>query len=581
MYTTPRTTTEPAEGSSSVRLQDGTEISWVGFGTGPLVLTGHLGGYSTRLLGLTPAQAAERAAVLLRPYRATQAPAPALVLQGATPATRLFEGDVSDLAAGRPPYDCATYLETRAVFTARRGDLVVGRTAPWREAAEVFGIDTVDLQDLEHYYLCQALLAAADRHTDDAAESPVGRLVAWLMSHPDAVVRPYALDEETQIFLLWLLHRAGLSSLRVEANNHVVSTRWNSKRHIHPYVGDAEALPASGVGPQQLLAAEQRLSEAYRRLRLVMPVLPGYTLARTDAGPERFADDAVRAAALLCDRYRIQRAFLKPSEAGDGARIVGPVDLRDVATLRAAAVDAHQYGDDYLLEAAVEFLTLHSDGTDHPVAPSGHIRGGEVAAGLTLQILNGCAWEGNAYLDGEEWENCGLPRHLYDTMRHSMSALHAAFLSEPSIIDASYGGLVTGGVDFAVGRIGGVFQDRIVAAAIDFNLSSNGAEYLRTFHEKVTADGTGSGTGNGNGTGTGERYAATRLFRPTATATLGATRAAMHAALPEGAVADLVACVPGRWGMVAATGTGVRHAMTRTERLVGILADTGLAQPLP
>ncbi|MFD3698400.1 hypothetical protein ACFWUZ_19990 [Streptomyces sp. NPDC058646] len=445
MHSTPRTTTAPAAGSSSVRLQDGTEIAWVGFGTGPLVREGHLSGYSTRLLGLTPGLAAEQAARLLRPYRASAAAVPALVLQGATPATRLFEGDVSDLAAGRPPYDCATYLETRAVFTARRGDLVVGRTGPWREAAEVFGIDTVDLGDLEHYYLCQALLAAADRHRDEDTRSPTGRLVAWLRSHPHAVARPYALDQETQIFLLWLLRRAGLSSLRVEANNPVVSTRWNSKRHIHPFVGDAGALSPSGLDPDQLLAAEQRLSEAYRRLRLVMPVLPGYTLARSSGEPGRFADDAVRAADLLRDRYRIRSAFLKPSEAGDGARIVGPLDLRDTATLRAAAADAHQYGDDYLLEAAVDYLTLRSNGTDHPVGPSGHIRGGAVAPGLTLQILNGCAWEGNAYLDAAEWESCGLPRPLYDTMRRAMTALHAAFLGEASIMDASYGGLVTGG----------------------------------------------------------------------------------------------------------------------------------------
>ncbi|WP_019891756.1 hypothetical protein [Streptomyces purpureus] len=555
----------------TVRLQDGTEVAWQGFDTGPRVhREEHLAGYSSRLLGLTPAQAAERASRVLRPYRAAGAPVPALVLQGATPATRLFEGDVSDLAAGRAPYDCATYMETRAVFTARTGDLVVGRTPPWREAAEVFGAEAVDLGDVEHYYLCQALLAAADRHTGDETGTPMARIVGWLRAHPHAVVRPYALDGEMQVFLLWLVGRAGVESLRIEANSLVVSKRWNSKRHIHPVVDDAEALSVFGVPPHEVLAAEQRLSEGCRRLGLVMPVLPGYTLARREEGPKLFADDAVRAAELLRRRYLLQRAFLKPTEAGDGARIVGPIDLGDTDALRAAATEAHQYGDDYLLEAAVDYLRLDgAGGARLPVAPSGHVREGKVAPGLTLQVLSGHAWEGNVFVDGAEWDRCGLPPALYGTMRQAMTALQAAFLSEAAVADGSHGGLVTGGVDFAVGRIGGVFQDRVLAAAIDYNLSSHGAEYLRSFHEK---------TASGPAGRVAEPYAATRLFRPTATATLKAARMAVLAAVPEGARAELVACVPGRWGMVAATGTGVRHAMAQAERLVDVLVAAGLAQ---
>ncbi|MVO87815.1 hypothetical protein GPA10_24405 [Streptomyces sp. p1417] len=545
-----------------IRLKDGTERAWEGFGTGPYVHQGGLADYSARLLGLTPQQAEQEAARRLLPYRATpQDRDPSLFLHGATPANRHFEGDVADLAEGRPPYDCATYLEARAAFLARPGDLLVGRTRPWREAAEVFGVDAVDLQDLKHYYLCQALLATAVRHTESHPEShhdkdasPLGRVIAWLRARPHAVARPYALDGETQIFLLWLLRRTGLERLHTDANSPRVATAWNSKNHIHPYIRDAEELPAhEGMPPDRLLAAEQRLSLAHRRLGLVMPVLPGYTVRRHADEPDRFADDTGRAADLLRRRYGLRRAFFKPCEAGSGARIVGPVDLHDAARLRDAATEAHQHGDDYLLEAAVDYLTYDDGGGSRcPVAPSGHIRDGRVAPGLTLQILNGYAWEGNVFTDRAGWRRCGLPPALYDTMARAMEALHTAFLSQASVTDGSHGGLVTGGVDFAVGRIGGVFGDEVLAAAIDFNLSSHGAEYLRTFQDK-----------------SGARYAATRLFRPSATASLTAGRAAV----PD---ADLIACVPDRWGMVAATGLDVLDAAEETRRRIDVLASAGL-----
>ncbi|WP_162793837.1 hypothetical protein [Streptomyces paludis] len=566
--------------STTIRLPDGTELAWEGFGTGPLVYDGDFAGHSERLLGLSPSEVAEQTSRRLLPYRAGgEGDAPALILHSATRATKGFDGDVSDLAAGRTPYDCATYLEARAVFLARPGDLTVGRTAPWKESVRVFGIDSVDLGDLEHYYLYQALLEAAVRHPEGTGSgatgttpkattpAPLTRIIDWVRARPHAIVRTYALDREMQIFLLWLLRRTGRESLRIDANNHVVSLDWNRKRHIHPFVEDAESLSATGMPPDELLAAEQRLGEGYRRVGMAIPVLPGYTMARPDAPAERFVEEAVRAAALLRRRYGLTHAFLKPSQSGSGARIVGPIGLQDLALLREAAADAHQYGDDYLLEAAVDYVTVPGALTPCPVAPSGHIRNGEIAPGLTLQILDRYSWEGNAYIDRPEWERCGLAVGLYDDMRRAMHDIHAAFRSEASAADGSHGGLVTGGVDFAVGRLGGVFGDRVLTGAIDFNFSSHGAELLRAFHERITADRPPA-----------EHYTATRVYRPTATATLTDTRTAVLTALPSTARAEVVACVPNRWGMVAATGTHMNHAMERTQELIDTLTTAALAQ---
>ncbi|MFE3072563.1 hypothetical protein [Streptomyces sp. NPDC059247] len=552
--------------STTVRLPDGTELAWEGFGTGPLVYDGDFADHSERLLGLSPSEVAEQTSRRLLPYRADGGDAPALILHSATRATKGFDADVSDLAAGRTPYDCATYLEARAVFLARPGDLTVGRTAPWKESVRVFGIDSVDLGDLEHYYLYQALLQAAVRHTEGATDVPLARIIDWVRARPDAIVRTYALDREMQIFLLWLLRRTGLESMRIDANNHVVSIDWNRKGHIHPLVDDAGSLSATGMTPDELLTAEQRLSEGYRRVGMAIPVLPGYTMARTDAPAEQFVEDTVRAAALLRRRYGLAHAFLKPSQSGSGARIVGPVDLQDTALLRTAATDAHRHGDDYLLEAAVDYITVPGARTRCPVAPSGHIRNGEIAPGLTLQILDRYSWEGNAYIDRPEWERCGLAVDLYDDMLRAMHDIHAAFLSEASAVDGSHGGLVTGGVDFAVGRVGGVFGDRVLTRAIDFNFSSHGAELLRAFHEQITAE------------RAPERYTATRVYRPTSTATLAETRAAVLTSVPGTARAEAIACVPNRWGMVASTGTHMNQAMERTRQLVDILTEARLAR---
>ncbi|MFE5664983.1 hypothetical protein ACFQ7W_13760 [Streptomyces niveus] len=551
--------------STTVRLPDGTELPWEGFGTGPLVYDGDFADHSERLLGLSLSEVVEQTSRRLLPYRAG-GDAPALILHSASRTTRGFDGDVNDLAVGRTPYDCSTYLEARAVFLARPGDLAVGRTAPWKESVRVFGIDSVDLEDLEHYYLYQALLVAAGRHTEGTTDVPLARIIDWVRAHPDAIVRMYTLDREMQIFLLWLLRRTGLESLRIDANNHVVSIDWNRKRHIHPFVEDAESLSVTGMTPDELLAAEQRLGEGYRRVGMAIPVLPGYTVARADAPAERFVEEAVRAATLLRRRYGLAQAFLKPSESGSGARIVGPIDLRDIALVRTAAADAHRYGDDYLLEAAVDYVTVPGARTQCPVAPSGHIRNGAIAPGLTLQILDRFSWEGNAYIDRPEWERCGLAVELYDDMLRAMHDIHAAFLSEASTVDGSHGGLVTGGVDFAVGRVGGVFGDRVLTGAIDFNFSSHGAELLRAFHEQITAE------------QAPERYTATRVYRPTSTATLAETRAAVLTSIPITARAEAVACVPNRWGMVASTGMHMNQAMERTRQLVDILTAAGLAR---
>jgi hypothetical protein len=544
--------------STEVVTGDGRVLPWRGFSTGPRVLTpAEVEEHCRLLLGHGTDRVAARAAAELPPSR-DGGPVPAVVMHSATRTTRGFEGDLADVAAGRNPYDVPGYLEARAVSLGGPGDLAVGRIAPWREAVAHHGVPALDIAERELYYLSDALLTVAAR-----ADGTLDPLVAWVRARPDAVVRLYALDLETQVFLLWLRERAGLGVLRVDANGPVVSDRWNRKDHIHPSVADALAIdPAGATGPDDLLAREQRASAAHRLLGLTVPVLPGYLVPR-DPDPAAFAAGVLAAARLLAERHGLERGCLKPCEAGDGARIVTGLGLLDEEALREAALAAHRHGDAYLLEAHVDFTTHEIAGRAFIVTPSGHISGGRACEGLTLQLMNGHAWEGNATLRAADLAAAGVPAGHHATMTGAVRAVLDAFSGPLAAAQGCDGSLVTGGIDFAVGRIGGKFGDRIVCGAIDFNLSSHGAVYMRRFEEELSAAGTPA-------------HVATRVYRPAPGAGLDTTaRHAARLAGPDRAV-RVVASVPGRWGMVGLSGTSTADAVTAVEALVAGLAEAGL-----
>jgi len=541
------------------RLPGGRELLWSEFFTGPLLLGAtDLEDAARRLLGVGAEAVGAHAVKELESYVAGHGPQPpSMLMHSATQTTKLFDADLADLIRGRPAHDVATYLETRVVSLGRPGDIAIGRTRPWREAVTRAGLSYVDIGDLAH-----ALLVAALRH-QQAPVPAINAMLDWLGRHPDAVLRLYALDTEMQIFLTWLRRRASLDVLRVDANNPAVSASWNQKTHIHPTPAAAlEIRGADGLDAAELLAAEQRQAAGYQRLGMTVPVLPGY-LVRRDDDPGQFARELLDAADLLRQRYGIRYGYFKPCQAGDGARIVPRVDLTDHEAMTRHAKDAHQHGDHYLLEAQVEFLSFEVAPGSFELAPSGHVRGGHVADGLTAQLMNGCSWAGNALFDERMLGLLGISQGQYAQMMEAMHALCDAFYSERSIAEGCYQGLVTGGVDFAVGRVGGRLGERVVIGAVDFNLSSHGAEYMRAFQDEVRAEQPGS-------------YAATRVYRPTPAATLEATERVVsrHQGSRH---SRTICCVPGRWAMVACAGADTLDAIRAAFGLVGSLAEAKLA----
>src|ERR1700744_4202857 len=97
-------------------------------------------------------------------------------------------------------------------------------------------------------------------------------------------------------------------------------------------------------------------------------------------------------------------------------------------------------------------------------------------------------------------------------------------------------GLLHGGIDFAVGTVGGVFGDTVMAAVQDINPKVTGALFLREFMARHPEIGAG---------------AATRVLSPDATESAERIRQLVSECSSAEHPCEEVAVVPGRWAMVA------------------------------
>lgn len=535
-----------------VVCSDGRRVVWSGFHTGPRVLEEQaIAEVAARFLSLSLDALSAAAQRELRPFISDTGPERSLVMHSATPVLKFLEADLGDARHGRPPDDVATYIETRAVILAGDGDLVVGRTAPWKAAAELEGVEAVCIPGIDYYYLSHALLKLL---ADSGADAPqFQRLAAALRESPRTVVRLYSLDREMQVVLLCLKRLAGLDVLYTDANEGDVADYWNTKATLHPTVEDARALDVASLAPGEMLAAEAALSPLSRKLGLRFPALPGYTIT----GPA-LEQELSTAARLLIDRYAIRSGCLKPSQGGAGARIVTGVPLGDEAGVRRLAAAARS-DEEYVLEAHVDYLRTELGGASL-MAPSGHVRNGRVADGLTVQLMRGTSWQGNVYVDQASCADVGLATEQYRSMLEVIHDLHAAFTRNGLT-------LATAGVDFALGRVGGAFGEQALVALQDPNLSSHGAEYLRLYLDHVRASG-------------GPRYGATKVIRPSQQASLGRLRECRPTPNARRR-SEVLSVVPGSWGMIAAAAETPLEAVGQLLEDERHLVQAGLCEPTP
>jgi hypothetical protein len=448
-----------------------------------------------------------------------------LIVHSTTPSARGFETDLTAMVEGRPVSDLTTYVETRGLYLARNGDLVVGRTRPWRRAIAKEGVRRLTLPDTDHYYMSHALLRRA---VDAGEHDPVlAQIIEFLRERPSTVVSPYDFEPEFQIVLTWLALVSGLGRIRVDANNSRLGA-WNGKRMLHPTV--ESALRLNGQVSEQaaplILEQEHRASEAFQALRTALPVIPGYTVPWQENRCD-FSRDLLRASLLLKERYGLSHGCLKPSDGGNGGRIVADIDLDDSRRLEGLATKAWNLGGDQVLEAHVTYLERQVGGEQVLTTPSAHLRSGKLLDGLTLQFMRGTAWKGNIIVGAADWQALGLEKAQRTKLRGVMRDLTRRL------------GLLHCGVDFAIGTLGGRFGDTVVAAVQDINPKVTGALFLREFMARHPAIGGG---------------AATRVLLPEATANTEKIRSLLSKFSTAQQPCEEIAVVPGRWAMIATSG---------------------------
>lgn len=529
------------------------KVFWNGFSTGPLTLKQEkIEKLCRKLLGIPLAGLDKAVNAELKPVTQYNPKAKAMILHSIPADSKAFDADAEAVLTNQLPVDQAAYCEARSVYFGGCDDLFVGRVEAWKHAVSTSGYEGVEIPDIDYYYLSHALLLLAERHIKEPT-AQIKRMAGFLNKNKDAIVRIYALSKEMQIFLIWLKRLANLQVLFIDANNPEISRTWNNKSILYPTLNDAQLLKnLRGLTPEQILKEETKLSKLYQELNLALPVLPGYAIKRKGKDCNAFVQQLIQSAQLLQDRYRLQKGCLKASKAGNGARVTPDIDLNDKAKLEMLAMTAYGHNDDYVLEAHVEYINSNIGGFPLKTTPSAHIRWGEVADGLTLQFMEGTRWKGNIFTDLDTCSVFGISAEHGRLIIHTMNQIYHVFKSREL-------GLSICGIDFAVGRIGGVFGDKVLLAVQDPNFSFNGGECLRIFMQKIKK--------KFSIPENSPLYAATYVFSPSRDCTLSVLQSAVNKKNKSGRYAEGIASIPGRWGMI---GVAADSPADVTEYLAGI-----------
>ena len=530
--------------------EQGHEIHWKNFGTGPLTLTSmERATLCQKLLQTDLNNVKLLAGEVLRPFSGDIDKS--LILHGTTSDLGAFQGDLVKLQNGEQPKNYAGYVEVRSVFLGKAGDMAVGRMTSWRPVALASGLEVVDISDVSHYYLSEALLLLAVQHLEKPDER-ILKIAAFLKKYPEAVVRLYVLDETVQIFLIWLKRLTGLDNIFIDANSPDVASNWNTKKILYPAIDKAHQLGVDAqMGVAQILEMEHKHTRVFQDLGLLLPSLPGYVIDRINQTQAEFTEQVLLAAELLQNRYGLEKACFKATVSGDGARITPDIDLKDKEHLKNLAANAYTYGDAYVLESHVHFETVRIGNEVLNLTPSAHIRGGKLAPGITLQFTKGTSWVGNIFVNENLAPQLNISKPQYHTIRNTMSKLVQVFQNRKL-------GLTIAGIDFAIGQIGGKFQDQIVLGIQDPNFSFNGAEFLRVFMTKTSQQ---------KGWSEGQFYASTWVFVPNIKCSYLAIVELLQNETSAQAYSMAIAVVPGYWGMIGVAALNFELLVQQLEHL--------------
>lgn len=497
---------------------------------------------------------------------------------------------------------------TREAYMARPGDIVVGRSEPWRQAVEKrrdtedgLDIEVIDIGNEEYYYTSEVLLKLAiDYDRNPTEDNPIAGLIGQIQDEPETSIRLYTLDKQMQVFLLWLKERSGKSTLNVEANTPEASEKWNHKKILYPTLEEAKGIDNID-GPWEMLAEEDKLSPLGKLIELSQgdevnngierrfPRVPGYTVERLpDESVEEFQVRIRQAADLMYDRYEIDKYCVKVAHSADGAGVHhslktnGEIDEdkkeKDFATIvneeigdhvRSVVVEAHT---DYIpLQIEYEF-NGEKRIYEIPFTISNHLENGEGRNDMTIQFVEGNTWRGNATFSLDQIESfitsegdqlmLNQAHRFIRSLANSFGILATTESAEVAdqnprmaqIVSELTNGVSKGGFDSGIGTVGGKFGDTPMLFVQDPNVRSTGAETAYAMKEKHP----------------GEEIAAW-VIEPDADAVDDIIELADEYGI------GVIACVPPGWGQVYAHDGDPLTAICKILEFKDILAERKLA----
>lgn len=484
---------------------------------------------------------------------------PRIIMHSATDGIDSYGTDFKQLSTGQTPYGFDTFFNQRSISLASPGDMIIGRTDIWRESSHHReDLEILDLESEELYQTSHALLHLAENNP-----TKLMPLINKIAETPDTMINLYTLDKDIQVFLIWLhkevnnrrdeLGYEQINALNLEANGPEVTKNWNQKGILHPSVEDALEIPnelISNISPHKLLELEGEKSQIGESLEVNIPRMPGYRIDFSN-DKNQFTDRFLLAANMMNERYGTERGVTKLVRSTDGTNIITNIDLTDSAKIREIAEEAHSKGDDYIFEAHVDYVKFNglTTGEEIELVPSSHIIEGKASNMVTLQFTREGEWRGNISINlNEETPNfskselMGLTPEMISKITSSINDFANASVEKEI-------GLSVGGFDFAVGKLGGVFGDEVMVAPQDPNLRFFGAMFMYKFLEKAQ-----------NEFETEDIQVATRLIDPKDSHTFEKLKQLSEDMSENGKLYDLIAVVPPRFGMIAASGKTPKEA---------------------
>lgn len=495
---------------------------------------------SNEILGLGLKDVKREACKVLVPYHDNGEKRRSLIISSASSASASQETERGILEARGHIIDIPGAIEGRDTRSARDGDVALISTRAGLMMAKAKGTvrviniadetvltqtDGKTLKGSDIYYKADGLLLLM---LTNPQSNVISQIANELINN--SMIYPYNLDEETQIALLWLTRKTGITQIDVNANSPEVAVELTRKGYRYPTIEAALQIPDSS-NPYVMQEREWLLSQAATEINHHPDCVPGYVIDRSENLEEMY-QRMLASCMLLVSRYSLETGWVKPDRGTDGGN-QGPVEIgvdnhtQDIITsylregnildainlyeaelsslpqIKQRIEDMWKKGGSWLIEAKTNYFDIKFtfDGAERVLktTPSVHIIKGEPRYTISLQLVDDMAWGGNLICSQETWnklvecidqtdERIVKNPSIITDLKKSYELMTEAMRNYAEAINTSKkyrNGQVRGGADLAICTLGGKFGDKLVVAVQDYNARANGCETAYALYDQA------------------------------------------------------------------------------------------------